>query len=214
MCLTLHQVLNTQNQVSRPSESDINLWLPALLRHAAKGPLRQQRRIPGSLSYSSQSRGGRQGGTRMGGTARGGAHPLLFRLEGHLLAGICRRQALPLPRAVIKESHRPAFLIHGDSHSYFDNHQLPRGGQAQAALRLPYSPVRRPPGAGRKVWGSPGGRREAHTSGQKSQRGGQASAPLIKMFSACTVIPGRGKAVYCLLHGNVTSCSRTSGLLT
>lgn len=213
MCLTLHQVLNTQNQVSRPSESDIKLVAPSPPEACRQGTPQAaeadsrvtQLQLPEQRGQTRRNPDGRD--------SRRGAHPLLFRLKGHLLAGICRRQALPLPRAVIKESHT-AFLIHGDSHSCSDNHQLPRGGQAQAALRLPYSPVRRPPGAGRKVCGSPGDRREAHTSGQKSQREGQASAPHIKMFSACTVIPGRGKAVYCLLHGDVTSCSRTSGLLT
>ena len=45
---------------------------PALLRHATKGPLRQQR---GLLSYSSRSTGGRQGGTWVGGTAGGEAAP-------------------------------------------------------------------------------------------------------------------------------------------
>ena len=185
---------------------------PALLRHATKGPLRQQRgsaqlQLPQHRGQTRRSPDGRDspGGS---GTlcSSGSAVPSLLEFAGDKL---CRFPELPPRSNTVQPSSSTAACT-----PTLTTTSSPGEAKDRLLLGLPSSPVRRPPGAGRKVQGSPGGRREPHTSGQKRQREEQVSAPPIKVSSACTVIPGRREAVYCLPHGNVTSCSRTSGRLT
>lgn len=90
-----------QNQVSRPSESDIKLGAPSPPETCHQGTPQAAEGVCSATTPAAEGADKEEPGWE--GQPGGKRHPLLFGLGCPLLTGVCGRQALPLPRAATKE---------------------------------------------------------------------------------------------------------------
>ena len=208
MCLTLHQLLNVQNQGNRPSESDIKLGAPSPPEachqgapQAAEGSAQLQ--LPQHRGQTRRNLGGRD--------SRGGSGTLcsssstVTSLQEFAGDKLCRFPELS-PRSDTAQpssstATRTPILATASS-----------PGEAKDRLLGDFPPHLS--GGLQELGGRCGGVLGAGDSLTLQGRRRTGLGSPIKMSSACTAIPGRRDMVYCLPHGKVTSCSRTSGLLT